>query len=788
MGVFHGNNGLFASKTLTKVLISYFIIILISISTISVMLYYKFSSATIEDIRANMQDRLAQNMNQLELIRNQVNALGLQLINDSVLVDAMYWDEADEVAKYLAARKLMQVKDANPMIHSVYVYNSKTGQFISNFGTSAKDSDEAMELLAQKYNQLTYFQFIPRAYSKKTNKGEVVEDKIISFIFSDSTQAYLQKTMDENTKMDSSIIINLNAEYIQKSFTVLDYSQNSAMFLLSRNGDVICDSDFKSFGRNIAGEENIAAVLLAEEKSGYMTVKDPTGQSLITYYASGTIPFLFLNKSNYGILLEKVFALRLTIITTCVLISLLCILIAVLSAYNVYLPFGKLVRNVKWQLASEGDARTELKPYNEIEYLTKTFSTIIRKSTELETSIQENFPLLKKMFLRGLLEGDMASVGDISKKIKEIKFGDDPGRIRVLLFTIDGYWKLSGLESDLARYNVKAKIESLIEAAVAREFETELVDLKGEFIASVVQVKNEDRFMEIITGQLSDLQGNILETLGISVTAVIGMPADRLENIHLSYSNCLELMKYRFVYGYGSVLDNNMIQINVNRKYTSIEKEKKKLIQAIKACDSEGMETEINEIVNLITDNQYDYIRLTINQLALDITKAVEANLNSEEYEIDFSNIYSNLNFIDTLEEVKEWFLLYCSGIIQKLEGKKDNRQKEMIRTVLSYLENNYHNCELSAEMLAEMVNLTPGYFGKLFSEHIEKSVNEYIIELRMRKAVALLESNSDSINDIAARVGYLNQSYFTAIFKKNYGKTPNQYRIDYRNAGNLKK
>lgn len=788
MGAFHKNNRLFISKTLTRMLISYFIIILISISMISIILYYKFSSATIEDIRINVQDKLAQNMNQLELIRNQVNALGLQLISDSVLVDAMYRNEADEVSKYLVTRKLMQVRDAYPMIHSVYIYNSKTRKFISNFGASGESTDEAMDLMSKKHNKLTYLQFIPQSYCRKTNKGDLIQENIISFIFSDSTQAYSQKAEDENDSLDSCIIINLNAEYIQKSFTALDYSKNSEMFLLNKNGDVICDSDFESFGKNIMGNDNIAAIVKSEEKSGYIIAKDKSGQALITYYASLNIPFLFVNKSNYGILLEKVYTLRLTIIVICVFIFLLCIVIAVLSAYNVYLPFGKLVRNVKWQLPPEGDTKTDNRPYNEIEYLTKAFSNIIRKSNELEISMQENIPLLKKMFLKGLLEGDTASIGDVSKKITDMKFFNFTERICVLLFSIDGYSKLSGLESDLTQYNVKSTIESVLKDSISHEFEMEIVDLEDEFIASIVHVKNEDQFIEAITGKLDDMQKDTVDKLGITITAVIGLSVDRIENIHLSFSNCLELLKYRFVYGYNSILDNNMIQINVNKKYTSIEKEKKKIIQAIKACNSEEMEAEINEVITLITDNQYDYIRLTINQLALDITKSVEAHLNSEDYEIDFNNIYSNLNNIDTLEEIKEWFVLYCGGIIQKLESKKDNRQKDMIKTVLSYLELNYYNPELSTEVLSEMVNLTPGYFGKLFSEYMEKSVNEYMIELRMNKAVGLLESSSDSINDIAAKVGYMNQSYFTAIFKKNYGKTPNQYRIEYRNANSSKK
>lgn len=771
---------LHVGRTLTQMLISYFIIILLSISTISVVLYYKFSTATIEDIRNNMQDKLAQNMNQLELIRSQVYALGLQLLNDSVLVDAMYRTESDEVAKYLATRKLMQVKDANPMILSVSVYNSKTGQLVSNFGVSDKAGNSAVAELAKDADEIGRAQFIPFTYTYKSDRGETVTEQTISFLFTDSTQLDSPGTGEKDGKSDSCIIISLNAEKIQKSFTALDYSKNSQMYLLHKNGDVICDSDFSNFGGNIAGDRDIAAVLKSTERTGYLITSENGSQSLITYYSSPNIPFLFVSKSNYSVLLEKVYALRMTIIIICVLIFMVCVAIAILAAYNVYLPFGKLVNTIKWQLSSEGDGKADKRTYNEIEYLTKAFSNIISKTNELELSMQENVPLLKRMFLKGLLGGDIISQGEAANKLTDLKF-NPAGRLCVVLFSIDGYSKLSKLESDFARYNIRLNIENIINGKLSGGPGMESVEMEDDLTAVILNADGAADFAASMLKPVSEIQEEVSRELGITVTAAIGLTVEGIENLCLSCSNCLELLKYRFVYGYNTILDNNMIQVSVNKKYTYIEKEKKKILQALKACDREQTEAEIGNIITLVTDNQYDYIRLTMNQLALDITKSMESLFDPEDNDINFNNIYSNLNSMDTLEEVGEWLVLYCGGIMQKLEGKKDNKHKDMIVTALSYLEANFNKPDLSTELLAGIVNLTPGYFGKLFSDHMGKTVNEYVIELRMRKAKELLENSCSPVSDISSEVGYTNQSYFTSIFKKYFGMTPNQYRIDHK-------
>ena len=786
MGTFYKTNKIFVSKTLTKMIISYFIIILISISTISFILYFKFSSATIEDIRINMQDKLTQNMNQLEFVKNQVNALGLQLINDSILLDSMYENDPDLIANYLSTRKLIQVRDAYPMIQSVYIYNAKNQQLVSNFGSSINPTHSIMESLVKNSHNLDYFQFIPLSYTYRTKRGDQATESILSFVFSDTSQVSPQNAKEDNRPLDSSVIINLKADYIQKFFAESAFASQSETWLVNKAGDVICSSDSENFGINIINKEYIGTILKANNKSGYMIIKDGKDQSLITYYASDTIPYLFINKSNYAMLLEKIYVLRATIIIICILIFLGCIILGILSAYNVYLPFGKLVKYIKWQLPTESGMKTDIRTFNEVEYLTKTFSNIISKSNELETSMQENIPLLKNMYLKGLLEGNSKFSNNVSSKIPDLNFNRHSEGFCVLLFSIDGYSKISRLESDLMKYNVKSKIENIVSGGISDAFKTETVDLEEDFIAVIAKVDNEGKqFMPAISGRLNEIQCRAREETGFSVTAVIGLTVERFENIHLSYSNCLELLKYRFVYGYGFILDNNRIQTSVNKKYTSIEKEKKEILQAIKGCDKKQMEIKVNRIITSISDNQYDYIKLTINQLTLDTMKTVECLLSSEDNEVDFNNLYSNLNNMDTLEDVRAWFILYCNSIIQKLENKKDNKHKDMVIMALEYLKTNYYKPELSTELLSEIVNLTPGYFGKIFNEYMKKSVNEYIIELRMEKAKQLLIHNGYSINDIAANVGYTNQSYFTSIFKRYCGLTPNQYRIEVKKTNN---
>ena len=56
-------------------------------------------------------------------------------------------------------------------------------------------------------------------------------------------------------------------------------------------------------------------------------------------------------------------------------------------------------------------------------------------------------------------------------------------------------------------------------------------------------------------------------------------------------------------------------------------------------------------------------------------------------------------------------------------------------------------------------------------------TVNAYITERRLERAVALLSDDKKSINEIAYECGFADQSYFSKVFSKKFGETPSEYR-----------
>ena len=62
---------------------------------------------------------------------------------------------------------------------------------------------------------------------------------------------------------------------------------------------------------------------------------------------------------------------------------------------------------------------------------------------------------------------------------------------------------------------------------------------------------------------------------------------------------------------------------------------------------------------------------------------------------------------------------------------------------------------------------------------------NEFIHEIRMKRAAHFLEQNKMNISQISYKVGFNNPKYFSKCFQKKYGETPSQYMNKFSNDSN---
>lgn len=105
--------------------------------------------------------------------------------------------------------------------------------------------------------------------------------------------------------------------------------------------------------------------------------------------------------------------------------------------------------------------------------------------------------------------------------------------------------------------------------------------------------------------------------------------------------------------------------------------------------------------------------------------------------------------------------------------------ESRRVRRVEEYIDQNFKQ-EIRLQTLAELAGMTASAFSRFFKLRTGKTVQEYIIDVRIGHAARELVDSSMSIAEICIDCGFNNISNFNRIFKKKKGCSPSLFRDNY--------
>lgn len=115
--------------------------------------------------------------------------------------------------------------------------------------------------------------------------------------------------------------------------------------------------------------------------------------------------------------------------------------------------------------------------------------------------------------------------------------------------------------------------------------------------------------------------------------------------------------------------------------------------------------------------------------------------------------------------------------IVSNPKNVKDDRN---IVHIINYIGKKYKT--LTLEELANEFHYSERQMMRVLKEYTGLGFGELIRDVKLKKAVSLLEKSNVSIQTIVETVGYSDSSHFYRVFKKKYGCTPIEYRKIHKN------
>ena len=117
-------------------------------------------------------------------------------------------------------------------------------------------------------------------------------------------------------------------------------------------------------------------------------------------------------------------------------------------------------------------------------------------------------------------------------------------------------------------------------------------------------------------------------------------------------------------------------------------------------------------------------------------------------------------------------------------ELRRERIMRGRMSDVCKYISENYMR-DISTRELASLCYLTESHFCRFFKGAMGKTAVQYINGFRVERAKVILNKSSLPISEVAEAVGFSDLNYFSRTFKKIVGRTPLEYRKEYKNEHN---
>lgn len=277
---------------------------------------------------------------------------------------------------------------------------------------------------------------------------------------------------------------------------------------------------------------------------------------------------------------------------------------------------------------------------------------------------------------------------------------------------------------------------------------------------------------------------------------------------HKDYYNSNEIRdNYKRLFNFITHQYGNHFTFFVSNEFSNINN-LSKIFKHLKCLtDNEIYKQHTGIYFNDNTNKKYHYNHIIVDQKINDILYSIEnrslfdiksniENLFNELYKVNYSLIFIKYILCEIAKKLIDYKLIN-TDVEELINAIMSSTDLDFVKNhLLNYIDNNtektghdcyindlvsyihsHYNEDISLNLLAEKVYLTPSYISMMFKKRIGQNLSEYLINLRMEKAQEIILNSNKRICDICTEVGYSNVPYFSTLFKKYHGITPSSLR-----------
>ncbi|MEM8900804.1 MAG: AraC family transcriptional regulator [Bacteroidota bacterium] len=184
---------------------------------------------------------------------------------------------------------------------------------------------------------------------------------------------------------------------------------------------------------------------------------------------------------------------------------------------------------------------------------------------------------------------------------------------------------------------------------------------------------------------------------------------------------------------------------------------------------------KVNAVSAFIPQHYFDHICVDQIQKKIDSIDSLPPIRQSLDklLSFQFTQNFSSLRLEGELIRYGYQLLEYLSDPTLQIQKNKKQHQISILKSVLD----EQFNAPPDLHQASRLIGMNTTDLQRLFKKYYGVTINQYCIELRMKKAIYLVLNTELPITHIIQEVGYQNRSYFNQLYKARTGLSPREHR-----------
>lgn len=397
-----------------------------------------------------------------------------------------------------------------------------------------------------------------------------------------------------------------------------------------------------------------------------------------------------------------------------------------------------------------------------------------RSIDRLTESYEQMRPLIFERFLIELLWGTVSHEEAMARLAEYDTPLNDGGHYIVAVFQAEDSQRGGIIGNELVPFSVADMVKGQVAGRCAYHV------LQVSAMVVLISVWKDPSSFDQMISIAEEICARSARVLEVTLNAGIGRSYPQVISLHKSFAEARRAMEYKEIIGTGkAIYIGDMEQRNVGTRQHFDNRGEEYFIRLLKFGTTEQIEQFVVGIGERLADANALERRAYMTGLfhaLYSVSQYHDIQSSGEVSEKLQWFIHSSPQWED-LAVMSGWLREVCLLVRSVISENRKSSSRVLVDSAVRYLEEHYGESSLSVEQMCEKLHLSQSYFSTIFKQEMGQSFVRYLTELRMNRALELLEHTEEKTYEIAEKVGYDEPNYFSYVFKKQFGISPTKYR-----------